>query len=188
MDHDLTNNIWCSWVHFFCLTYIIQDPSCSSHFPASGTFIKKEPNSEGKQRRPCCLCLFWGGGGVEEVNLDDVEKGKMGWRRSWCDRRIRWLCVELPNSLISDTECVSGHCFSVCGPHWTAVRTRGVAGNDIAFIAKLQIQPESGGRYIRLVGWSFVGTLRLSRQEQTRLSPEQTILDKARPDQTRPEK
>ena len=38
-----------------------------------------------------------------------------------------------------------------------------------------------------IFAWLFVETLRLSRQEQTRLSPEQTILDKARPDQTRPE-
>ena len=54
-------------------------------------------------------------------------------------------------------------------------------------IAKLQIQPESGGLYICLVVRSFVETLRLSRQEQTRLSPDQTILNKARPDQTRPD-
>ena len=58
-------------------------------------------------------------------------------------------------------------------------------------IAKLQIQPESGGHYIRLVVclvvWLFVETLRLSRQKQTRLSPGQTMLDKARPDQTRPD-
>ena len=52
------------------------------------------------------------------------------------------------------------------------------------YIAKLQIQPESGGLYIRLV--VVVETLRLSRQEQTRLSPDQTILDEARPNQTRP--
>ena len=48
-------------------------------------------------------------------------------------------------------------------------------------IAKLQIQPDSGGLYIRLivvVVVVVVGTLRLYRQEQTRLSPDQTILDK----------
>ena len=46
-------------------------------------------------------------------------------------------------------------------------------------IAKLQIQPESGGIYIRLVVVVVVvvGTLRLSRQEQTRLSPDQTRQD-----------
>ena len=33
----------------------------------------------------------------------------------------------------------------------------------------------------------FVGTLRLSRQEQTCLSPDQTLLDEARPVQTRPD-
>ena len=59
------------------------------------------------------------------------------------------------------------------------------AGQARFLIAKLQIQPESGGLYICLVVWVFVETLRLSRQEQTLLSPDQTILDEARPDQTR---
>ena len=44
-----------------------------------------------------------------------------------------------------------------------------------------------------IFAWLFVvvvvvvETLRLSRQEQTRLGSDQTILDKARPDQTRPD-
>ena len=55
-------------------------------------------------------------------------------------------------------------------------------------INKLQVLQNLKGSifaWLFILGCLFVGILRLSRQEQTRLSPDQTILDKARPDQTR---